>query len=89
MSRLSETTFLNPFFLAVKMRCITSMGIKILTIDVAGQCVLSSINTKLPANQLSLTLNISFCRPTSRPNTSPPQTLSQQIKLNQQKSQGA
>ena len=36
-----------------------------------------------------LTLNISFCRPTSRPNTSPPQTLSQQIKLNQQKSQGA
>ena len=38
MSRLSDTTFLNPFFLAVKMRCITSMGIKIFTIDVAGLC---------------------------------------------------
>ena len=38
MSRLSDTTFPNPFFLAVKMRCITSMGIKIFTIDVAGQC---------------------------------------------------
>ena len=38
MSRLSDTTFLNPFFLAVKIRCITSMGIKIFTIDVAGQC---------------------------------------------------
>ena len=40
MSRLSDTTFPNPFFLAVKMRCITSMGIKIFTIDVAGQCAL-------------------------------------------------
>ena len=39
MSRLSDTTFPNPFFLAVKMRCITSMDIKIFTIDVAGQCV--------------------------------------------------
>ena len=38
MSRLSDTTFPNPFSLAVKMRCITSMGIKIFTIDVAGQC---------------------------------------------------
>ena len=38
MSRLSDTTFLNPFFLVVKMRCITSMDIKIFTIDVAGQC---------------------------------------------------
>ena len=38
MSRLSDTTFPNPFFLAVKMRCITSMDIKIFTIDVAGQC---------------------------------------------------
>ena len=38
MSRLSDTTFPNPFFLAFKMRCITSMGIKIFTIDVAGQC---------------------------------------------------
>ena len=38
MSRLSDTTFPNPFFLAVKMRCMTSMGIKIFTIDVAGQC---------------------------------------------------
>ena len=38
MSRLSDTTFPNPFFLVVKMRCITSMGIKIFTIDVAGQC---------------------------------------------------
>ena len=40
MSRLSDTTFPNPFFLAVKMRCITSMGIKIFTIDFAGRCVL-------------------------------------------------
>ena len=39
MSRLSDTTFPNPFFLAVKMRCITSMDIKIFTNDVAGQCV--------------------------------------------------
>ena len=38
MSRLSDTTFPNPFFLVVKMRCITSMDIKIFTIDVAGQC---------------------------------------------------
>ena len=38
MSRLSDTTFPKPFFLAVKMRCITSMDIKIFTIDVAGQC---------------------------------------------------
>ena len=43
MSRLSDTTFPNPFFLAVKMRCITSMGIKIFTIDVAGQCVASTV----------------------------------------------
>ena len=38
MSRLSDTTFPNPFFLVVKMRCITSMGIQIFTIDVDGQC---------------------------------------------------
>ena len=43
MSRLSDTTFPNPFFLAVKMRCITSMDIKIFTIDVAGQCALEKI----------------------------------------------
>ena len=41
MSRLSDTTFPNPFFLAVKMRCITSMDIKIFTIDVAGQCAVA------------------------------------------------
>ena len=53
MKRLSDTTFLNPFFLEVKMRCITSMGIKIFTIDVAGQCEQSAARRLPDGKQLS------------------------------------
>ena len=60
MSRLSDTTFLNPFFLAVKMRYITSMDIKIFTIDVAGQCGQSGISLR-EIHKTEMSFNTSQC----------------------------